>query len=103
MSFLGVSGSSMLSLLAVIENQISGVFPLLLPFPLKDFLPLGGVGLWYVELGCDVGVSILKGGHRFSVSSSLRILRLGRKILFQSEEILRLKQSGISSGCYALV
>ena len=76
-SFLGVSGSSMLSLLAVIENQISGVFPLLLPFPLKDFLPLGGVGLWYVELGCDVGVSIiLKGGHRFSVSSSLRILHL---------------------------
>ena len=66
MSFLGVSASSMLSLLAVIENQISGVFPLLLPFPLKDFLPLGGVGLWYVELGCDIGVSIIGRSSFFS-------------------------------------
>jgi hypothetical protein len=57
------------------ENQMSGGVSTASAIPLQGFLPLDGVGLWYVEPGCAGGVSIsFKGGHRFPVSFGLRVL-----------------------------
>jgi len=61
----GISAPSMLSLLMVPVNHMPGGVSTASAIPLQGFLPLDGVGWWYVEPGGAVGVTIsFKGGRR---------------------------------------
>jgi hypothetical protein len=52
-------------LLVVIVDQLPSGVSTSSVIPLQGFLPLDGVGWWYVELGCARGIAInFKGGRR---------------------------------------